>query len=68
MTWVLGHVELSLKTNFIHFTIFLKLALLPKVKRISEVSPEANNSVIQGMENMQVNGKMCQVVLKCTIL
>lgn len=58
MTWVLGYIGLSFKTNFIHFTVFLKLALLPKVKRISEVSPEANNSVIQEMENIQVNGKL----------
>lgn len=45
-----------------HF--FQKLAMLPEAKSISEVSPEANNSVIFEMKNTQLNAKLCQVLLK----
>lgn len=38
--------------------------MLPEAKSISEVSPEANNSVIFEMKNTQLNAKLCQVLLK----
>lgn len=47
-----GWTKLSPKTSFTHFTFFLKLAMLPETKSISEVSPEANNSVIFEMKNI----------------
>lgn len=49
-----------------HFFL-LKLAMLPEAKSISEVSPEANNSVIFEMKNMQPNIKLCQVLFKWTV-
>lgn len=59
-----GVTRLSPKTCFTHFTFFQKLAMLPEAKSISEVSPEANNSVIFEMKNTQLNAKLCQVLLK----
>lgn len=38
--------------------------MFPEAKSISEVSPEANNSVSFEMKNTQLNTKLCQVLLK----